>query len=106
MDDFTRINQPRVETILKTIKMIETSARSNSAEERMGELLAPVRAKLASDSNDSQEARKPSGMTRARMDFSIACSKADRARRACEKMVDELTTLINSIPDELEEPTP
>lgn len=47
MTDFERINGPRAEKILKMLETIETSARSNKAEDQLGQLLAPVAERLA-----------------------------------------------------------
>lgn len=46
MNDFERINQPRVEKILKMLETIETSARSNKTEAEVQNLLLPVYGKL------------------------------------------------------------
>lgn len=43
---FERINQPRVEKILKMLDTIETSAKSNRATDDLAALLSPVSARL------------------------------------------------------------
>lgn len=45
MDDFTRVNGPRVEKILAVLDLIEKSAASNRTDATA--LLAPLRARLA-----------------------------------------------------------
>lgn len=50
MSNFTDINGPRVDRILKTLDMIQTSARSNRATpSEQAALLNPVRAALGAD---------------------------------------------------------
>ncbi len=46
MDDFHRINGPRVDKIMGMLDVIAKSARSNKAEDAMAELLEPVRVQL------------------------------------------------------------
>ena len=41
MSEFLRINQPRIDKILKMLDTIETSARSNKATDQLAALLEP-----------------------------------------------------------------
>lgn len=98
--DFKRVNQPRIEKILGMLDVIERSARSNKATDEMTQMLEPVRKRLNLEETPEDPQQQPTGLSRKRLDYSIACSKADRAIRACEGVAKELERLKAAIPNE------
>jgi len=107
MTKFAEINEPRIAKIMAILDTMDTSAKSNKADAELFALLNPIRTRLGaivptmSDDDDGGDespntAQQP--ISRERLDYSIACSKADRAVRACEKVLAELTELKNAIP--------
>ena len=101
--DFKRVNQPRIDKMLGMLDVIERSARSNKASHEMTQLLEPVRQRLGlggEHARETEDTHLPTGLSRKRLDYSIACSKADRAIRACEGVAEELKRLKGALPDE------
>jgi len=104
MTKFAEINEPRIAKIMAMLDTIDTSAKSNRCEDDLTDLLQPLVNRLGGrpapveDGGDESPSAALQPMSRERLDYSIACSKADRAIRACEKVRDELVELKNAIP--------
>ncbi|MEL6171734.1 MAG: hypothetical protein AAFR02_06925 [Pseudomonadota bacterium] len=101
--DFKRVNQPRIDKMLGILDVIERSSRSNKAYDEMMQMLEPVRQRLGlggAPEGETEDTKQPTGMSRKRLDYSIACSKADRAIRACNTVAEELKRLKEALPDE------
>ena len=94
MNDFERINAPRVQKVLKMLDTIETSAKSNRAEDRMAQLLEPLRKRLSIEAAPSVDhpvsAAPPAPLDRDAFALQYNCSKAVSA---CEKVLAELKAL-------------
>ncbi|MEL6509065.1 MAG: hypothetical protein AAFQ32_04695 [Pseudomonadota bacterium] len=104
MTDFERINKPRVAKIMAMLDTIDKSARSQRVDNHVHDkLLDQIRTRIGAikphpEAEYAAEASQK--FSRARLDYSVACRKADASVKACQDVADKLQELMEALPNE------